>query len=396
MRILFLTSRFPHPLDKGDKLRAYHQIARLSARHEVVLAALSDQTVSPEDRQALEALCSRVEVLQFSPLAGRLRACLALAGTTPLQVAYFFHRDMARTVARIVTETRPEHVVCQLIRTARYAEGLELPTTLDFMDAFAWGLDQRVPTASPFMAPILRLEARRIRRFERACSRSFDHLTVISDPDAEQLDVPDRTRLVVVPNGVDPDQFSPRTDGEADNDLLFVGNMAYPPNVAAAQRLVREILPAIRRHRPGTSLTIAGASPTAAVRALAGDGVRITGRVDDMAPWYHRSRVFIAPMTFGTGLQNKLLQAMATGVPCVTTSVAARSLESAREGLVVADSSADLADACRSFLDDPTSATAIATTALDIVRRRYTWMDAVEPLEALISNPPPSLRSTAE
>jgi sugar transferase (PEP-CTERM/EpsH1 system associated) len=385
MRILFLTSRFPHPLDKGDKLRAYHQIAQLGARHDVVLVALSDQPVGQDDRRALEAFCTRVEILEFSPLAGRLRAGAALAGSTPMQVAYFHGPHMARRIRRVAEETRPDHLFCQLIRTARYAEGLDLPKTLDYMDAFAWGLDQRVPVASATMSPLLRLEAERVRRFERRCSLRFDNLTVISRPDATHLQVEDPRRVVIVPNGVDTDRFSPRGDLDPDNDLLFVGNMAYPPNVAAVQWLVHDILPSIRRRRPNTTLAIAGASPTSAVRSLAGDGIRITGRVEDVAPWYHRSRVFVAPMTFGTGLQNKLLQAMATGIPCVTTPVAARSLEAAREALIVAENADEIAAACLGLLEHPDHAASLARGALEIVGRRYSWRDAMAPLDALIT-----------
>lgn len=397
MRILFLTSRFPLPLDKGDKLRAYHQIAELARHHELVLCALSDRKVDRRDREMLGTLCSHVEVLGFQRSRAWMRAACAVATRLPFQVAYFFEPRLMKRFRDLVARVRPDHIVSQLIRTAEYARRVPVPATLDFMDAFSWGLQQRTTSAPRWMAPLYALEAARVRRYEAQCLDSFQSATVISASDAAHLPPAAAPRVVVAPNGVDLHRFRPPAHSRPDVDLLFVGNMGYPPNVAAAVQLAREILPRVREVRPDTSLAIVGANPSRRVRALAGPLVQVTGWVDDMPGWYARARLFVAPMSFGTGLQNKLLQAMAMGLPCVTTPVANRSLHASPDEARVEESTGGLARACLELLDDAAAAEEMGQRGLQFVRTRFTWAAAVQPLErCLMEARIPSFRTDDE
>lgn len=377
-----LVPRFPFPLDKGDRLRAYHQAVELARRHEVVLCALSHAPVGAAQRAALERPGLRVEVVRLGALESALGVLRALASGLPLQVGYFLAERARRRVAELLAETRPERVLVQLVRAAEYVRGLPVPKVLDYMDAFSWGLEQRA-VHSGALAPLLRFEARRLRRYEQAVASDFEACTVICDADRSQLATGVAPRLHVVGNGVDLGVFRPRP-GRRDVELLFVGNMAYQPNVLAAERLVRELLPRVRAARPARVL-IAGTSPTRRVRRLAGDGVTVTGWVDDVVACYARAEVFVAPLPVGTGLQNKLLQAMAMELPCVTSLAARRALGASPREMHAADDPSGQAALVLELLADPRGAAELGQRGALFVRREHAWADSVACLERVLA-----------
>ncbi len=381
MKLLVLVSRFPHPLDKGDKLRAFHQIAELAARHEITLCALSHAPVGRESRAVLDRLCARVEVIQFSALetaAGLVRA--ALTGL-PLQVGYFLSARAQRRIDALIQEVRPDRVFCQLVRTAEYAKRMRVPVAFDYMDAFSWGFEQRAALLPGMLGGLLRLEAARLARYEAGLLEHFPKSAIISEQDRDHIGHPGRDAIRVVGNGVDLETFRPRPAAK-EHDLLFVGNMAYPPNVLAAEKLVREILPRVRQDR-SCRVLIAGASPTRRVRRLAGDGVTVTGWVDDISACYAGARVFVAPMAMGTGLQNKLLQALAMAVPCVTTPSARRALGASDEEVWIGRDASEIADRTLTLLKDPERAAALGARGRAFAVARFRWSDAGAALEAL-------------
>lgn len=381
MKLFVLVPRFPFPLDKGDRLRAYHQVRELARRHEVVLCALSHTPVGAAQRAALEQLGLRLEVVRLGALESAWGVARALVGGLPLQVGYFFSERARGRVLELLEQTRPACVLVQLVRAAEYLRDLPVPKVLDYMDAFSWGLEQRAAHAG-LLAPLLRFEARRLRRYERAVAPAFTACTVICAVDREQLTASQATALHVVGNGVDLELFQPRP-ARRDVELLFVGNMAYEPNVLAAERLVREVLPRVRQTHPARVL-IAGTRPTWRVRRLAGAGVTVSGWVDDVAACYARAQVFVAPMPVGTGLQNKLLQAMAMELPCVTSLAARRALGAGEAQMHAADDVPGVAAHVLALLADPHAARELGQRGAAFVRQRHAWADAAEQLERVL------------
>jgi glycosyltransferase involved in cell wall biosynthesis len=194
--------------------------------------------------------------------------------------------------------------------------------------------------------------------------RSFPVVTVVADMDAAAIraSVPG-TRVEVIPNGVDAERFRPRPEADiVAGSIAFVGAMSFPPNVAAARWFTRDVLPRIRQANPDVTFTIVGRDPTPAVLALADDpAVTVTGAVDDVRPFLARAAVVVAPMVSGSGIKNKVLEAMAMGRPVAATSLAAEGVvaEAGRD-LVVADGPAAFAAAVASILADPERAASMA------------------------------------
>jgi sugar transferase (PEP-CTERM/EpsH1 system associated) len=387
MKLLVLLSRFPYPLDKGDKLRAFHQLRCLAERHEICLFALSDEDVPTEAKAAVRPLCRGgvvVHRLRRPRIAGNM--VRALASGRPLQVGYFHDALAQRQVDGLLRDFQPDHIYCQLIRMAEYLRPHtgQVPMTLDYMDVFSAGMARRATQAPLWQRPVLALEAQRLLAYEAAAFGWFQHHTIISDQDRQLIRHPDRARIEIVLNGIDTDFFQPRPAAAKAYDVLFCGNMSYPPNVDAACFLAEEIMPLVRQRHPAARLLVAGTTPASRVLALASAHVEVSGWVPDIRAAYAAARVFVAPMRVGTGLQNKLLEAMAMRLPCVTTPLANNALggTDGRE-LHVAQTAADLAAAISGLLENTPQAAVLAGRGHGFVKAHYNWTSATARLEAL-------------
>ncbi len=387
MRIFVLLSRVPYPLEKGDKLRAFHQIKELSKKNEIILCALNPNHKLDKQKafRALQPYCRSINFLDL-PWHGRVWNMLrAFFLGLPFQCGYFYNRTAARKVKQLIDEYRPGHIYCQLVRTVEYVKHLRGPKTLDYQDVFSYGMKRRLGKSPFYLRPFMRMEYKRLLAYEKKAFGLFDHKTIISYPDRNLIPHPGREQIHVIPNGVDHDYFSPRNDGKK-YDLLFTGNMAYPPNVDAAEFLAREILPLVWQHRPGAKLTIAGASPDRRVTALKNKNISVSGWVEDIRDAYAGTRIFIAPMRIGTGLQNKLLEAMSMKIPAITTPLANDALL-ARAGteILIGKDAGELADRIVRLLEDKDLHRKIAENGFAFVRKNYSWEDATEKLNRVFN-----------
>ena len=390
MKLLVLLSRFPYPLDKGDKLRAFYQLRYLAERgHDICLLALSDEAVPAEALAAVRPLCRgglHLHRLRRPGQVGGLGRALATAGR-PLQVGYFYQAGAQRQLNQLLADFRPDHVYCQLLRMAEYLRGYAGPATLDYMDVFSAGMARRAAAAPAWQRPVLALEARRLAAYEAEVFDWFQHHTIISEQDRQLIPHAGRGAIAVVPNGIDFNYFAPQPQAVATHELLFCGNMGYHPNVDAACWLAQEILPLVRQRHPAARLLVAGTTPVPRVQALARQpGVAVSGWLPDIRAAYAGARVFVAPMRLGTGLQNKLLEAMAMCLPCVTTPVANNALRGTPgRHLLVADEAPALAAAIGELLAAPAEAQRLAAAGHDFVRQHYDWGAATARLENLFA-----------
>jgi glycosyltransferase involved in cell wall biosynthesis len=284
MRLLVVLSRMPYPLEKGDKLRAYHLVKRLAKHHEVYLFCLSDQRIKEEHLDHLRTFCAHIRVVHLPLWRILLRMVGALFSRLPFQVGYFHHRHAHRAIDQVIEGFRPEHVLCQLVRTTEYVRHRHgLPKTLDYMDTLSKGMERRAETAPAWLRPLLRMETRRLIVYENLMLDLFDHHAIISAQDRDLLYHPGREGVEVIPNGVDTGYFTPR-EAEKKYDLLFTGNMNYPPNIDSVLFLVQKVLPLVHAKRPEVTLLIAGVDPDQRVRELAQRDrqVTVSGWVKDI------------------------------------------------------------------------------------------------------------------
>ncbi|MES2628712.1 MAG: glycosyltransferase [Bacteroidota bacterium] len=384
MKLFVLLSRVPYPLEKGDKLRAYHQLKLLHEKHEIFLCCLNFGRTEPDAEEKLKEISTHQAIINLDFLLLPFFMLLALFSRKPLQVGYFFQWSAMIRIRKLIAAWQPDHIYAQLLRTAEYVKDLHhIPKTIDYQDCFSAGTARREKRSSWLTRPIWASEKRRLKYYEYICFEYFENKTIISRQDRDAIPHHLNKDIVIVSNGVDLKGFTPLHIPRT-TDLLFTGNMSYPPNVASVLYLVEKILPEIRKSIPAVTLTICGAEPAKAVRDLASDRVIVTGWVKDISAVYHTTRLFIAPMQMGAGLQNKLLEAMACGVPCITSALAANALlESPDEVLLIGHSPEDYAQKVVNLLSNADEMEALAQKGRKFVMENYTWEQAVKPLEEL-------------
>ena len=383
MKIFVLLSRIPYPLEKGDKLRAFNQIKQLSKRNEIVLCALNDDPkVSKQDAfRALQPYCQSINFVRISKLQILLGLVRAFFKGLPMQCGYFFNRKAAKKVNALIAKHKPDMLFCQLLRTAEYIRHKDIPKTIDYQDIFSYGMKRRADVASFLTQPIYTMEYRRLSRYEAAIFDDFDVRTIISEPDRALFPHEKRDEILIVPNGVDHEKYHPM-DCEKKYDLVFTGNMSYAPNVNAVEYLADEILPIVWKSRPETTLYIAGATPDPRVKKAASDKIIVSGWLDDIRTAYAESRVFIAPMRIGTGLQNKLLEAMSMRLPAITSPLANASLGAKpNEEILVGSNAQEMAQHIVTLMTDKEQADRLAQAGFDFTNRVYDWGKATEVME---------------
>ena len=383
MKIFVLLPRVPWPLEKGDKLRAYNQIRHLSKNNEIVLCALNFD--SGLDKQAafhaLQPYCASVNFIDLPKPVAAFNVMRSFFLGLPLQCGCFYSSKAKKKIHSLIEAHKPDMLFGQLLRVAPYLHKVELPKTIDYQDVFSMGMKRRADVAGPFMRMLFMMEYGRLKKYERRIFDEFDVKTIISEPDRNEIDHPDKKKILIVPNGVDYDYYAPR-ECEKRYDIVFTGNMSYAPNVNAVEYLAYEIMPLVWEKLPDAKLYIAGANPDIRVRRVACENIIVSGWIDDMRDAYAQSRVFIAPMRIGTGLQNKLLEAMSMKIPCITTSLANGSLQAINgKDILVGNRSDELAADIVYLLKNKDKAEKMAQSGCDFVHRVYNWSAATKIME---------------
>ncbi len=383
MRILFVTSRSPFSPTRGDTLRAYHQIRLLSRRHDVTLVApLNGGNGHSREHAPWEVRCDAVE-LPWSRASGLLRVLKAPFSPLPIQVLYVYPPHTTTLVSQLVATNRFDLVHVHLVRMGPAVDVVHMPCVLDYQDAFSLNAERRARLASGVWSLALRLEAARVRRYECELARKATFCTVTSADDMAALGNP--ANCVVVPNGVELDAFRFRSERAACSDIVFTGRMSYYPNADAAEWFATTILPQVRAAVPDARFVVVGADPPRRVRRLRNlPGVVVTGYVQDMHEHLASAAVAVAPLRCATGIQNKILESMATGIPVVTTPDAVRAIEvTSGRHLLVARTAGEFAAQVSRALRDRPFADQIARQARALVETRYTWERSVGVLEGV-------------
>ena len=379
---MVITSRFPYPLDKGDKLRAYHQIKELAKECEVHLVSLSNKNIHEKDKNELEKICKSVSIYKLNKLQSLLSLFGALFNKKPFQVALFYNKNIHKKIKKKTREINPNHIYCQLIRCAEYVKDeFDIPKTIDFMDVLSKGIERRISTSPFYLKKILETEAERLKIYENIMFEYFDNHAIISLQDQELIYHVKREEIAIIPNGIDTHFFSPDSKIKKKYTLLFNGNMQYQPNVKSAIYIVTHILPLVKEKIPGVSLLISGTSPTKEVQELASDAVTVSGWMDDIRDAYNQAIIFIAPMQIGTGLQNKLLEAMAMEMPCVTSKLANNALNAkTNDEILIGNSKEEYAELIIKLINDSSKREALGKNGQTYVRNNFNWETSTKKL----------------
>ncbi len=383
MKILFITTRFPYPPFRGDKLRVFNLVKELSRDHEVVLATFAEA----DDGRYFEDLKKYVKRIERAPL-NKPRAyfnCLThLFSSVPLQVSYYQSPQLKRAVDRLIKEEKPDIIHAHLIRTAPYALAYPgIPKVLDICDSMTLNYERFLAYRKDIASLLYRIEKAKTRTYESTVPAEFDANLVVSAHDRSFIfKLCPEARLEIVPMGVDFDYFRPADGDKIPNRVVFTGTMSYFPNVDAMRWFTRDVLPLIRRAYADIELYIVGSNPTPEVTKLADDpAVTVTGYVDDVRPYIGPAAVFVCPIRAATGLNTKIIQAMAMGLPVVATPEAGEGIDATDgENILLASEPMVFAEAVTNLLRDQALRDRIGAAGREFVLSTYGWDKAAKTL----------------
>ncbi|MFN6943424.1 MAG: glycosyltransferase [Cytophagaceae bacterium] len=381
MKIVVALSRFPYPTDKGDKLRAYHQIRDLSQKHEIFLVCLTHSMPEEKDLNHVRAFCKELIIIHRS-LPARFFSLLAgIFSAQPFQVHFFRSSKMKKAIERIIKEHQIDICYVQLIRLIENIPfDLNVKYYLDFMDAFSAGMNKRVSLSRWYERFMISIEAKRLKHYEKRAFDLFNGYSIISKADGEALG--DTGRLDILINGVNEKFLQCDPVEKKEYDVIFTGNMGYHPNIQACKYLVKEVLPELRKSGTSVKICLAGTSPSQEVLSLQSKDVVVTGYVEDITVFLAKSKIFVAPLFSGSGLQNKLLESMAVGLPSITTPLANKALMACPDKeILIANNKKEFADKIQRLLKDSSEADAIGKCGRSFIANNYQWSETNKKLE---------------
>ncbi|MFK8044431.1 MAG: glycosyltransferase [Crocinitomicaceae bacterium] len=375
-----ILSRVPYPLDKGDKLRAYHQLIALSKKYDIHLTCLTESEIDKNQRKELECYTKSLTIHKLNRWVQYWRLFLALFSHKPFQIHYFYQKKIAKKISRQIEALQPNFIYCQLIRVAEYVKDIHhISKTLDYMDALSVGMARQASINKGLRKYAMNVEGDRLKQYENRIFDYFNHHTIISEQDKQLVSHTANYSIHVVPNGIDESFLNCELNCETEYDLVFVGNLNYAPNIDSCLYIIDELLPALKLNHPEIQVLLAGTSPSQKIldRAENYKNITISGWVDDIRTCYLSSKICIAPLFIGTGLQNKLLESMALGIPCVTTDLANNALKAKSDSeILLANSLEEFKLKIDLLLSDTKLYNDISKSGKLFVKSKFNWQNS--------------------
>ncbi len=381
MNVVAITHRTPFPPDKGDKIRTFHLLSRLARRASVHLFAFAEPPDDIVHRATLLQHFASVTLVPLDMRLQKLRAVPYLATLCPMTLPEFHNPRLKRAVSDAVHGIRPDVIFAASTSMAPYALAHpHIPTMMDFVDVDSAKWRAYADRATGPARMVYLREAWTLARYERYVARHAAISAVTADREKVLLDaIAPGSDVRTLPNGVDTEYYTPRpADAVMPPSAVFFGAMDYYANVDAAVFLVREVLPRLRARYRNFRIVIAGSKPAREAMSLAAvPGVTVTGYVSDIRPHVQGASVCVIPLRVARGVQNKVLEAMAMGVPVIASPAAAEGIAATQgEDFVIAPTEAGgraMAEAILDLVADPVRGQAMADSARRRVEETYGW-----------------------
>jgi sugar transferase (PEP-CTERM/EpsH1 system associated) len=388
MRVLHFAPRVCWPLDTGAKLRNYHLARVLARQTRVTLLAFNNQDESPS---SVENPYEQVIAVKRDSAYTFAKVVRGLWGRTPLPVLNYTTDSMKRALEDILDKKDFDVVQVESIHLMAYLPIIRAAPKRPLVICDWHNIESELMRQYSQREPNLLRRAyagktaRLMSEFERRATREFDAHVVVSERDAERLrDLNSDARVFVIENGVDTEYYSDaqiekaagaRRDAPGKNRIVFVGSMDYHANIEGVVNFAREVWPNLRARQPKLVFTIVGRYPSREVRELARTpGIEVTGTVDDVRPFYRKAVAAIVPINVGGGSRLKILEAMAAGVPVVSTTLGAEGLDMRHgENILIADTNEQLVEAIVSVVEDEARRNRLGAAGRALVFKHYDW-----------------------
>ncbi len=377
MKILFLANRVPYPPYRGDKLKIYNLAKRLCITHELHLLTFAQNKEDLEYIPELKKIFKEVHIVELPKLKSMIHCLSAVLDHRPFQVHYFRSAEMQLKVNELVNKEQYDVVHVQHLRMAQYlSDRSDIPRILDLPDAFSLYWKRKESMAKNiFLRWFIRNERKRVLQYERIL-KQYNLTLVCSHEDKQYLQEQHHINTIkLLPNGVDTITFAPRAhDYSHNHTLLFTGNMDYLPNVDGVLYFIKDILPIVREQYPNIQFIIAGQRPVKKILEQVCDYIKITGFVKDLAAVYNEASIVVAPLRFGAGTQNKVLEAMSMGIPVVCSNIGFQGLEIiSGEGAIMEITPESFAESIIKLLDSEELRRRVGLAGMGVIQSRFSW-----------------------
>lgn len=380
MKILFLSAWFPYPPDNGSRIRIYNLIKALSAKHKIYLMSLMQEDSNPDNVAYLTDICEVVSLHKsrwFKP--GTLKSFLGFFSSRPRSCVDTFDPKIKSAVEDAIVQISPNIVIAATTGIVEYIpDKLTVPSLLDEHNC-EYSVLMR--SAKSIQGRIKRLRYdlgwKKFARWEAKVCRRFSTITMVSDEDKRQIlnAAPDLARVEVISNGVDIEHYQPASRNPRAYTLLYNGALTYGANLDAVRFYASEIYPILAHKVPSVKLRVTGRTEGVDLDGIADcPGIELTGYVDDIRTELNTAAACIVPLRIGGGSRLKILEAMAAGVPVISTTMGIEGINAVHgEHAMIVDAPSEIADAIEKVLKNPDIVLKLNQNARLLVEEQYSW-----------------------
>ncbi len=388
MKILFLTHSFPYPPDEGIKIVCYNLIKELSKRHSVTLLSFINLEKEKDYISVIKNFCERIETVEHNvPKSPVKRIYNILFQKYPFCIYQFYSDKFTQKLIQLTSEEKFDVIHFDFVNTSFYRSFIQdIPGIFFPHDAMSM-LFYRNATieGNIFNKLYFWSQYKKMVSYEKENIPKFKKTVVVSPKDMNWLlNIDKNFDIIVIPNGVDANYFKPMDEKDDYPSVIFRGIMNFYPNIDSVIYFAKEILPIIRKEIPDLKFYIVGPNPTAQIKKLAKNPLNIvTGYVEDIRPYIWRTTVNICPMRIGSGIKNKILEAMAMEKSTVTTSIGVEGIPDVTDGenILVADTPEEFAKKTILLLKDEILRKKIGKNGREFVMKNYTWEKVAKKFE---------------
>ena len=388
MKLLYVTSRLPvPPLVKGDTLRDFHIIRELASRgHKITLVSYyrKDENTSP----SLPLLTKYLSDIKLIPFSIRKQARNLYGGLytlKPFQVLLYNSPVFSTSIRHEIETGTYDLAYTHFARMGDFLLGYDIPKILDLQDSLRQNTMDRYykykKQGNILMQYVSLFDSFKMNLYEKQTLHQFNACLVVSD-----RDIPEgHPNIHVIPNGIEAGRPLPFKRKEKDG-IIFFGDMAYFSNNDAAIFLIKKIMPLVWQKKPKLKIYIAGHAPGKALKKLVSDRVIVTGFVPNLEVYFRKAHIAVSPLRLGTGMQNKVLEAMRSGLPQIVTEKGAGGFRNltGKEFITTSEDKHAIANAIIELLQDETKQQKLITESLAYLKTNYSWEKSIDEMEILL------------
>lgn len=405
-KILFVMPRLPFPATSGRKTSLYHYCRILSEElgYRLIVAAFLEKG---DDPQLKPEFIDRLEILPKPSATTKIKNIFVdsiLLKKKPMQVSLYWNPNARVVIDKIVQEEQPDIIIGDMVRSTEYIKNYPIYRIADLDDRISLryqrqldydisGINpygaflntvpkivQKIMLWKPLKVYVVKNEIKLLKKYELEIAKQCDKTVLVAQKEADALNIElHKNKACAIPIGVDVEYFSYRKNTSEENYIGFLGAMSVAHNENAVRHFISDILPEIVKEKPEVKFLIIGGGASEDLRKLESDHVHFTGRVDDVRDYLEKCKVFVCPMTFGSGIKTKNLEAMAMGLPIVTTTIGAENID-AEQGKewIVTDDNQDFAKAVIMLLSNDEYRNTMGLKGSQFINKNFTWSVAKE------------------